>query len=214
VREAICTQVAVFQGGCTRLALQAVTGASLAQIQALIMKALLRYEQEGGRYTVHELLRQYAAERLADEPLAEALALLEQVQAMDWVARAHTSAAHVAHALGRPARAWAHIGVALRLSLRHRSYMGLMFALRPAALLTADSGVIAQAVELGELARQLTYGRWAEDICYTQLDALAAQLPAEVAAAARERGLQRDPWLAGQEVLSRLEAVKDKERLS
>ncbi len=69
--QAIFAQVAVFRGGGTRRALQAVTGASLGNLHTLVGKALLRYDPERERYSVHELLRQYAAERLAEDAAAE-----------------------------------------------------------------------------------------------------------------------------------------------
>ena len=69
--RAVFSQVAVFRGGGTRRALQAVTGASLGQLHALVGKALLRYDPERERYAVHELLRQYAAEQLAEDATAE-----------------------------------------------------------------------------------------------------------------------------------------------
>jgi predicted ATPase/DNA-binding CsgD family transcriptional regulator len=61
-------RLAVFRSGCTRQAAQAVTGASLPVLQALVNKAVLsRTSRE--RYEIHELLRQYAEDRLvaADE---------------------------------------------------------------------------------------------------------------------------------------------------
>jgi predicted ATPase/transcriptional regulator with XRE-family HTH domain/tetratricopeptide (TPR) repeat protein len=60
--RAVFTQLAVFSGGATRHALQAVAGASLEHLQLLVGKALLRYEPRLERYSIHELLRQYAAE--------------------------------------------------------------------------------------------------------------------------------------------------------
>jgi hypothetical protein len=69
--RAVFAQVAVFRGGGARLALQAVTGASLGQLQALVGRALLRYDPARERYSVHELLRQYAGQQLAEEPGAQ-----------------------------------------------------------------------------------------------------------------------------------------------
>jgi tetratricopeptide (TPR) repeat protein len=66
--------LAVFHGGATRRALQAVTGTDLATLKALVGKALLRYDPTRDRYSIHELLRQYAAERLAEDAAAERLA--------------------------------------------------------------------------------------------------------------------------------------------
>ncbi|HMQ34300.1 MAG TPA: helix-turn-helix domain-containing protein, partial [Chloroflexaceae bacterium] len=69
--QATFAQLAVFRGGGTREAVEAVTGAGPALLQALVGKALLRYDPARARYTVHELLRQYAATRLAADAAAE-----------------------------------------------------------------------------------------------------------------------------------------------
>ncbi len=62
----IFRQLSVFQGGFRREAAEQVTGASLPILAALVDKSLLR-RQPIGRYDLHELLRQYAAARLAEE---------------------------------------------------------------------------------------------------------------------------------------------------
>ncbi len=56
-------RLSVFRGGCTRQAAQAVTGASLPVLQALVNKAVISRTSRG-RYEIHELLRQYAGDRL------------------------------------------------------------------------------------------------------------------------------------------------------
>ena len=61
-REAFM-RLSVFRGGCTRPAAEAVTGANLRLLSALVDKSLLRHTAEG-RYDMHELLRQYAEEQL------------------------------------------------------------------------------------------------------------------------------------------------------
>ncbi|MFN2232287.1 MAG: tetratricopeptide repeat protein, partial [Anaerolineae bacterium] len=53
----------VFRGGCTREAAQEVTGALTRDLMALVDRSLLQHTR-AGRYEMHELLRQYAAERL------------------------------------------------------------------------------------------------------------------------------------------------------
>ena len=55
----------VFRMGCTREAAQAITSASLQTLASLSKKSLIQYRNTEGRYTVHELIRQYAAEKLA-----------------------------------------------------------------------------------------------------------------------------------------------------
>jgi len=63
----VLAQLSVFRGGFTRRATQAVTGATLRHLKGLVDKSLLDHTTTG-RYQVHELLRQYAAERLARAP--------------------------------------------------------------------------------------------------------------------------------------------------
>jgi predicted ATPase/DNA-binding SARP family transcriptional activator len=55
--------LSVFRGGFTREAAQTVAGAGLRELRALVSKSLL-HRTSVGRYEVHELLRQYAEERL------------------------------------------------------------------------------------------------------------------------------------------------------
>jgi DNA-binding SARP family transcriptional activator/predicted ATPase len=65
-------RLSVFQGGFDRKSAQAVTGASLVQLAGLVNKSWLRVS-DAGRYRLHELVRQYAGEKLlaaADEMIA------------------------------------------------------------------------------------------------------------------------------------------------
>lgn len=57
----------LFQGGFSREAAQQVAGASLRVLMALVQKSLVA-RVENGRFTIHELLRQYAAESLQADP--------------------------------------------------------------------------------------------------------------------------------------------------
>jgi predicted ATPase/DNA-binding CsgD family transcriptional regulator len=59
-------KLAVFQGGFTREAAEAITGVNLLTLHLLVSKSLLRHDPQSGRYEQHELLRHYAAEELAD----------------------------------------------------------------------------------------------------------------------------------------------------
>jgi predicted ATPase/DNA-binding CsgD family transcriptional regulator len=61
--RSVFKRLSVFRGGCTRQAAQAVTGAGLPVLQALVNKAVLSRTPRG-RYEIHELLRQYAEDRL------------------------------------------------------------------------------------------------------------------------------------------------------
>lgn len=61
--RSVCRSLAVFRGGFTREAAKQVAGASLSLLAGLVNKSLLR-RTDSGRYELHELLRQYAAEKL------------------------------------------------------------------------------------------------------------------------------------------------------
>jgi len=64
--RSILRQLAVFRGGCTAEAAEAVTSATLLDLAGLADKSWLRVEPSG-RYDLHELVRQYCAEKLAVE---------------------------------------------------------------------------------------------------------------------------------------------------
>jgi predicted ATPase/DNA-binding SARP family transcriptional activator len=61
--QAVFARLSIFRGGFSRDAAQAVSGASLHDLQTLVNKSLV-YRSPAGRYEVHELLRQFAAEQL------------------------------------------------------------------------------------------------------------------------------------------------------
>jgi len=62
----VFSRLAVFRGTFARDAAAAVAGARLAELHSLVSKSLVR-RAGVGRFELHELLRQYAAERLAAE---------------------------------------------------------------------------------------------------------------------------------------------------
>ncbi len=61
-------KLSVFRGGFTRHAAEQVAGASPESLRALANKSLIRLAQDG-RYRIHELLRQYAHEKLSQDPM-------------------------------------------------------------------------------------------------------------------------------------------------
>lgn len=65
--QEVFSALSVLRGGFTRQAAQEVTGASLRDLAALVNKSLL-HRTPAGRYEIHELLRQYAAEYLERDP--------------------------------------------------------------------------------------------------------------------------------------------------
>jgi predicted ATPase/class 3 adenylate cyclase len=60
-------RLSVFRGSFTREAAAAVAGADLRELSDLVGKSLVR-RLELGRFDIHELLRQYAARQLAEDP--------------------------------------------------------------------------------------------------------------------------------------------------
>lgn len=63
----VMNHLSVFKGGFHREAAEQVAGATLAILSSLTDKSLLQHRQNG-RFQIHELLRQYAAEQLAQSP--------------------------------------------------------------------------------------------------------------------------------------------------
>ena len=62
--QALFARFSVFHGTFTREAAQQVAGVNLRTLTMLVNKSLLRRDNVTGRYEVHELLRQYAEEKL------------------------------------------------------------------------------------------------------------------------------------------------------
>lgn len=73
--QAKFARLAVFRAGFTYRAAAEVTGASLRDLADLTASAAISYDPASERYTLHELLRQYAAEHLAQDAAAELDAL-------------------------------------------------------------------------------------------------------------------------------------------
>ena len=73
-QQQVFMKLSVFHGGFTRQAAQKVAGANLRNLRALINQSLVVTEEDG-RYAIHELLRQYAAAKLAASGELEATEL-------------------------------------------------------------------------------------------------------------------------------------------
>ena len=132
----VFTGLGVFTGGFTREAAEAVAGASLASLAALAERSLIQRMPEpsgGTRYHVHELVRAYAAQRMApaDRQQTEALqarhfgyflGLVEHAEAVwdtadevEWLDRLAADGANLARAM-RWALDGEHAEEALRLA--------------------------------------------------------------------------------------------------
>lgn len=73
--QTIFHRLSIFRGGFSRDAAAFVAGASLRQLGQLIYKSLLHFDRDRDRYGLHELLRQYAREKLAEDRAEESIAL-------------------------------------------------------------------------------------------------------------------------------------------
>ncbi|MGD2078600.1 MAG: BTAD domain-containing putative transcriptional regulator [Chloroflexota bacterium] len=67
----VYARLSLFVGGFSREAARQVGGASLRLLNRLVNQSLLQYDRQDDRYQLHELLRQYAAGRLAEQPQQE-----------------------------------------------------------------------------------------------------------------------------------------------
>jgi len=68
----ILSKISVFRGGFDRQAAQAVTNASLPLLARLTDKSFLHFNKVEDRYQIHELSRQYAADKLAGDGSTDA----------------------------------------------------------------------------------------------------------------------------------------------
>lgn len=66
--QTVFKRLAIFKGGFQREAAESIAEASLPLLSSLLDKCLLRRET-GGRYQIHELLRQYANRKLANSEI-------------------------------------------------------------------------------------------------------------------------------------------------
>lgn len=64
----VLSRLSVFRGGFSRQAAEQVAGASLLTLSSLVIRSLVR-RTEAGRYDIHELIRQYTASKLAEDPM-------------------------------------------------------------------------------------------------------------------------------------------------
>ena len=64
LEQSVFQQLAVFRGGFTRHAIQTITDTNLHLLMSLTNKSLIQHDKSTRRYYIHELLRQYAEDRL------------------------------------------------------------------------------------------------------------------------------------------------------
>ena len=77
--RSILRQASVFRGGFTREAAAAITGATLVDLDSLVDASWISL-RASGRYELHELTRQYCAEKLETEHADETGETADQVR--------------------------------------------------------------------------------------------------------------------------------------
>jgi predicted ATPase/DNA-binding CsgD family transcriptional regulator len=138
--RAVLMKLSIFKGGFTLEAAESVAHASIAVIVALIDKSLVRPERTG-RYDMHELLRQFAYEKLSDSGetptvkqlhldfylrlAVEAQPMLEKPEQALWLQRLEEE-----HPNMREALRWALDSGALELGLRLVAALWLFWFMR------------------------------------------------------------------------------------
>jgi len=150
-------QMTVFRGSFGRAAAQAVTTATIPQLVALVNKSLVRVLAPG-RYALHEVVRQFAAEQVAKpQPITEhtnvqaryARYYLQFVQQQTGLfgQHPHKAVAHILQELDNVRQAW-HWGVA------HQLIDELAQALPNLAHVYDLAGLYQEAVALWQLASE------------------------------------------------------------
>jgi predicted ATPase/DNA-binding SARP family transcriptional activator len=84
--QRVLRDLSVFHGRFQRQAAEQVAGASLATLSALVAKSLVR-RTATGHYDLHELVRQYAASKLAADASAPSVAERHSRYYLDWLGR-------------------------------------------------------------------------------------------------------------------------------
>ena len=94
-------------------------------------------------------------------------------------------------ALGYPGSATLYLRQTLEIGIVTKGYFPVLCGLYGAALLLIDQGEIERAVELAALVLQFPVAansHWFEDVAGREITVASEMLPADVVAAARERG--------------------------
>ncbi len=135
--------LSVCRGRCDYEAACAVSGATLIKVRALVDKSLLQMVA-GGRFEMHELLRQYAA---------ESLALFRQVGEHRWIAQAQMQVGWMACQMGRGCvEAQQALEESVMIHRQIDDRRGLARTLGPLAMVVAYGGDLKRAERLAREA--------------------------------------------------------------
>jgi tetratricopeptide (TPR) repeat protein len=179
-----------------------------------LTEAGLAVAQEIGRHNILATCLSCAGiVAMVEEDYARAVQLLrEGVAVAHQVGRFHADSYAALLGLaplgqGRPCQARGSLCEGLRAAVGKGSYIPLLYALPPPARLLVAGGRVERAAELYALAMQqpfVAHSRWFDDVVGQHVAAAAEALPADVVAAAQERGRARDLWVTARELVAEL----------
>ena len=176
----------------------------------LVAKALGDQSDEGALYGVlGQLALVESSYAKAQAAFAKSAELFRETQNSD-VVLSLAGLSYTASHLNQPQQACQYLAEALASGLAAKTYMPVVFALPGVALLLAQTGEAARAVELWAMAKchpLIANSKWFEDVAGRELDDLAATLPPAVAAAAWQRGQRLELWQTAEALLAELEAT-------
>jgi len=116
-------RLSVFRGGFTRVAARQVSGATLQHLIGLTNKSLLSHNPATGRLEIHELLRQYAQEKLFESDISASsvsethAAYFSEFMAKKWI---ELRGSHQMSALAEVEADIENVRAAWRCSLEHQ----------------------------------------------------------------------------------------------
>jgi len=158
-RSLLC-RLAVFRGSFGREAAERVAGSTLPLLSALVSKSLV-HRTDGGRYDLHEVVRQYALQHLADDPQAEAgrdrhskyyLALLQERETALLSAAQREVIHELTSEIGNLRAAWAW-------AVKREQFLALGPAIRSFRLLHLLAGWLRDGIEQFDLLVQALRAR-------------------------------------------------------
>lgn len=120
------------------------------------------------------------------------------------VGSAYAGLARAEFALGDYDQAWEHTLLAIKLLSEFRHLFWMFYALSTATLLLAHQGKYERAIEIYSLILGYNFvanSKWFEDIFGVYIEAIAADLSAEVVQAAQERAQSLDIWKVVRELI-------------
>jgi tetratricopeptide (TPR) repeat protein len=187
------------------------------EARAHLQMSLELAQRAGNRLSVAVCLYGLGSVELAEGAHAQAVSLLEQSLDIaretgyrETEMRALIPLAYAVRGLGDHVQARRHFCAALRIATQVPAVSNLVPAVPAIALLLADRGEAARAVELYALALRYPHvanSRWYEDVVGKHIAAAAATLPPDVVAAAEARGRARDLQTTLRELLAEMEAI-------